>query len=182
MKRTICLVLAALLFCLAGCEEPKPSIQVPVKYYYPYTEITYGSDGSVIGFEERESAGFETDWIYLLEQYFSGPDDSRLVSPFPPNLKVVSLQTRGEIVSVEVSTELGQLSGIHLTIACTCMAKTVLEMTGARKVQISAEGTLLDGRIFLVLDNDSLLLTDDSAQITEPSPTDTSGGDSSRSE
>ena len=171
MKRFTCLILALLLALSAtACSARKPAAKVPVDYYYPYPmdEIAYNGQPTIMDSEQRESLGHEGDWVYLLNEYFKGPVSDELVSPFPARLTVVSLEIIGDMVSLELSNPLGQLTGIDLTVACSCISQTCLGMIPEiNKVQISAADTLLEGSKWVIMTRDSMMLLDDSAVPTE---------------
>ena len=61
---------------------------------------------------------------------------------------------------VTVSKELAQLSGLELTLACSCLSMTCMELTGAENIVISAENSLLDGQKSITMNKDTLLLID----------------------
>ena len=53
-------------------------------------------------------------------------------------------------------------SGMDLTIALTCLTKTIMSLTGCQEIILSASGTLLNGESFITLNQDSFLLIDGS--------------------
>ena len=162
MKQVISMLLCmCLVLPLFGCNQAV-KIEKPVTYYYRRAELTHGVNDGVIAGEQRESLGHEGDIGYLLAQYISGPHSAAFDQTFPNNLFIVSLRNSNNIISIVFSYHLAELSGIDLTIACACITKTVIEMTGVEAVQISSAGELLDDYQFITMDKDSLLLLDSS--------------------
>ena len=169
MKRIICLILPVFLLLpmLSACSSKTPP-QKPVDFYYPveavYTEnYSEGSDGRsspVIRSEAAESLGHENDYLYLLNLYFRGPRDHSLHNPFPPNLTVVDLRISGHTFVVTLSREFASLMGIDLTIAASCIAKTVQGLTGLRITQLEAQDATLDGSSQIIISCDHLLEQD----------------------
>ena len=51
-------------------------------------------------------------------------------------------------------------TGMDLTIALTCLTKTIMSMTGCQEVIFNATDTLLHGEKFVTLNTDSFLLAD----------------------
>lgn len=161
MKRlTIVILCVTLLFSLAGCASETKPHQKPAAFYYRTAEVTYDGRSSIIRYEERESAGYESDIPKLLNLYFRGPSSENLRSPFPKNLEVVGYSTLGPTVLLELSDEFTQLSGIDLSIASACIACTILSLVEQERVQISVADTPLDGQSYIMLDRSSVLLLD----------------------
>lgn len=172
MKRLICLLLVLILLLpLSGCTKQEHEFQVPVNFFYLSAAFVHEGKSRVfdcvIDFEEREALGHIEDLEYLFNEYFKGPESTELISPFPKDLTVAELRIVGDIMFLEVSDSLGQLTGMDLTIACTCITKTAVALANVKKVQISATDTLLDSSKTIFMDADALLLLDDSATPTE---------------
>lgn len=164
MKRVLCILLCVcLILPLLGCNQTV-EIEKPVTYYYRRTEVSYGTSDGVIGSEQRESIGHENDMFYLLAQYVSGPHSAEFSQTFPDNLIVVSVHRSKKLVRIVFSYHFAELTGIDLTIACACITKTVMDLTGTDAVQISAAGELLDEQQTITMDRNSLLLLDESTK------------------
>lgn len=159
MKQLTALLLCAALI-LSACAAKTEPLHKPATFYYRTVRATYDGSTPIIASEERESALFGDDMVQLLNNYFSGPVSETLVSPFPKNLKVSSYSTLGSTVMLELSSEFAQLSGLGLTIACACIASTVLSVPGFEQIQISAANSQLDGQRNIMLNRDSILLLD----------------------
>lgn len=161
MKRVLCLFLAATLcFCFFGCKPETGKTKDPVNFYYRRSKLTYDSEDSVIAPMEAEAAGHRDDPAYLLNQYFSGPEGETFDQTFPTGtalLELVLSEARAEVI---LSPQFAQLSDIDLTVACGCIAKTVMELTGVSSVKIIAEGEALDGSPYITMDADNMLLQD----------------------
>lgn len=166
MKRilAILLCLAAAAGLCACAAKPQEAPVSPVDFYYRRAELTYeGSDG-VISPEQREALGHESDLDWLLAQYFSGPVTEALTLPFRRGLHPVAWTQEDGVFTLTVSQELGELSGIDLTVACACIAQTLFALTGCQAVTLRAEGVQLEGSDALSISRKQLLLQDDSAQ------------------
>lgn len=171
MKRWISLILTLFLLVFAvGCAVNTPAIQVPVEYFYPYPleDIVYNGEPTITKSELWESAGHEGELDFLLNQYFKGPKSEYLTSPFPSNLTVVNCQINEETITLELSAELSQLTGIDLTTACACITQTCLTMyPECNKVQITTGSSLLDGMRWITMTRDTMMLMDNSTAPTE---------------
>lgn len=161
MKRLLCLLLCALL--LAGCEKSERIVS-PGLFYYPRAEVSYGEDG-VIGSEERETAGHEVDYFFLMSQYLHGPQDPALRSALPQNTALLSAEVDGTLFKLTFTQELSELSGLDLTIACACVTLTCLSLFHVEQVCIQADGALLDGEPSITMDESCLILVDQSTQM-----------------
>ena len=164
MKKILIVVLAvAMLLPIFGCAEEEPEIVVPVTYYYRRAVISFESKTGIVAPEARESQGHENDLTYLLNQYFNGPNDKDLHRTFPLGTQLVSISVSPQHTLITVSGHLASLKGIDLTIACTCITMTVMELTGTQKVEIKADRALLNDAESIIMDLDSLLMLDESA-------------------
>ncbi len=162
MKKIICSLLAMLMvFPLTGCTNKKKEIKAPVTFYYRTREIELGIDESVISSEQRESYGHTEDYIYITEMYLNGPTTGKCISPFPAGTKLDSLDFVQDKVLVVLSSHISLLSGAELSLACVCLSKTLLELTGKKSVQIRASGDLLDGKESITIAAKNFQLKDD---------------------
>lgn len=160
MKRFLSLfLLLALVCCLTACKQ-KETMEDPVTFYYQNKEFSHGSGSSVILGETRESAGISEDIISLLNLYLKGPVSENLLKTFPNGTKLLKFHIDGEIANVVLSDQITLADGIELTVACGCLAKTVMELTGVTGVNICAENLPLGNKQNIYMDLNSLLLLD----------------------
>ena len=164
MKRITILLLAALI--LTGCAFSGNKAKEPAAFYYLRTH----SDNSVyddfyakgiISSEEREASGHRENLPYLLTIYLRGPLDPELVSPFPMGCRVLNVQQENGCLTLLLNPILAEKTDIEITVACACLAKTCMELTGVDTVQIESrnlEEKLLFSRTFT---EDNLFLSDD---------------------
>ena len=147
MKKSLCFFLVCLLILpLVGCREEQKNMISPVKHYYCKQNIAYGTEGGIFDYEERESYGYEDNTFYLISRYLRGPESSGLSQTFPNYTRLIRCYVEENAVSLHISNEIADLSGIELTMACVAMTMTVYEITGIETVTIRAESQLLDGK------------------------------------
>lgn len=164
MKRSIYLILVvAILFTLHGCQANESGESI--HFYYLRSEYAYGTADSVIAAESRELIS-AYDPSELLRLYLEGPLEAALKTPFPKQTKLVAFSRNADTVSITLSDQVENLSGVSLSLACACLAKTVMEMTGAVTVHICAETVPLNGTAVITLDADTILLLDNSTVAT----------------
>lgn len=170
MKRIIAILLL-LCLCLTaiGCSPEKDPIKSPVTFYYRRAEFDHGSEQSVILGETRESEGIRGNIPRLLEEYLKGPVSEELAATFPDDAKLIDYRTKDSSAFVTVSDELAQLSGIELTVACACLAKTVIELTGIKSVHIQAQTAMLGNEQVIIMDSSRILLLDSTQDNSERS-------------
>ena len=63
-----------------------------------------------------------------------------------------------------LSDEIAQLEGIALSLACGCLAKTVMALDDVYGVRIYAKTKPLDHRDYVYMDNETLLLLDETQE------------------
>ena len=166
MRRKIALVLIlALVLSLLGCSE-KEDIEVPASFYYCASTVAYDSPNGVIASEVRETKSVCEDLTALLNLYLQGPLNADYRNPFPEGTVIEAMEWENSALILTVSAQFSQLTGLELTLASACLAKTALSQTGQRTVRIQCESNPLDGNPSITLSADSLLLVD----ITEAAP------------
>lgn len=161
MKRTIALMLCLILTLgLFGCEQPQ--LLTPGTFYYLRTETAYSGPDGVLAPEQRELDGIREDLGAILDLYCQGPVTDGLENSLPPDASLRSYSLESGVLTLEFTEEFAQLDGIELTLAAGCLAKTFLELTGAQKLILKADGALLGGQNAMSLSADDLELQDDS--------------------
>lgn len=157
MKRIICICLVMSILLLA-CDMDDSNLQVPVAYFYQTVETDYSSENGMITVEMREAKGHATDYQYLIEQYLNGPRNYQCISPFPAGTILEELNIDSNKAQLVLSPHMSTLSGAELTLACACLTKTVIEMTGVRTVEISTSYGTLNGSDTITMTADSFVL------------------------
>lgn len=176
MKKILCLLLAGCLaLCVCACKENNDPPIDPIRYYYRTRDIQYGTEEDVFAFETRDRFGHEEDYEYLVNDYLKGPHTEKCFSPFPAGTTLVQLDLVKDKVLVVLSSHISLLKGAELTVACTCLARTLHEMTGMKVVQISSDGDLMDGEPYVIIKKDDFTTQDDYSP-TEPSDSNTNPG------
>lgn len=167
MRRVLSMLLIVVtLCCMCGCHSKKSEMQNPVNFYYCKNPISFYGEDDVIIPEIRDAFGYD-DLVALTNLYLQGPKSDTLSSPFPARTTVRELIQQNGKVSISVSSQFAMLKGIDLTLSCACLSMTLLELTAAESVVISAEGNLLDGAEYIVMTKDSFAVTDFYNQYSE---------------
>ena len=165
MRRIVCLLLAALLVGLCACTaQPDPTEPLqPFDFYYRAEEADFSSPYGPIGVEPRDLDAAALRIDALISLYLQGPQTEGLLSPFPPNVTLVSVSHSATLLTLTLSSEYALLQGVDASIADACLTKTLLGLANIRRVRILTEaedGTilrsvLLDGSDILLSDNDT---------------------------
>ncbi len=172
MKRwTSLLLIFAFLLAASGCSRNAAPPTTPVTFYYPAVETVYDGKTAVIHPEIRDGAGYEADTEGLLALYLQGPASETLRSPFPSQVTLIRYSTTSNTANVVLSSEFAQLSGIDLTLACTCIANTLFDLTQLERLQIFATNSQLDGQTSIILARDDIYYLDTVAPTEEPADT-----------
>lgn len=162
MKRIICLIIClSLLLC--GCTTAE--FTDPGTFYYYRTETGYNNEDGVLAPELRELTGIRNDLGAMMELYCGGPLEPGLQNPLPSDTELLSFRMDGNALTLCFNSAPAQLSGIELTVAAGCLARTFLPLTGAETLIITADGALLDGEPSLTLTMEDLSLRDDSLDL-----------------
>lgn len=161
MKRILTAIIVILLlipFC--GCEKSN-DFRVPVNFYYCTDPIGYNSADAVISAEVREGEGYGEHVQAILELYLKGPVDDGFRRPFPAGVCVENITVADNQVTVFLSREFSQLADHSLTLACTCISMTVMDLTDCDMVRIQVADTLLDGNEYIEINRENLLFLDE---------------------
>jgi len=159
MKIKIISLLILLLF-LSGCTSEYAMIDVPVKFYYVYNQVEFGTESGVIKETVREAKGHRDDYAYLINQYLNGPITYDCISPFPAGTTLKELNWDQNRVQIVLSPEITTISGMDLIIACACLTRTTADIFGVNTVQIRASSGLLNGEEMLTFQTESFRYLD----------------------
>ena len=157
-KWIVCLLLISLLLSGCGLYEEK---EEPLQFYYPVKNMDYSRNTSYLQAEPRDRILTGYFLTEILNQYLQGPRDQLTYDmPFQYNTRAVSISIDNGIMDLTLSRGFATYSGLELTIACACIAKTVMSITGVDIVRIRADQTALDGAEYIEMDANSVLLID----------------------
>ncbi len=160
MKKCICLILVlAMLPGLVACQGPE--FLSPGVFYYYRTDTAFSGTDGVLAPETRELAGMEDDLDAILDLYCRGPESRELESPIPKGCPVPSYTLSEDTLILHFTRDFAELSGMELTVAAGCLARTFLGLTGAKTLVLTAEGGLLDGESSMTVTLKDLGLRDD---------------------
>ncbi|MBE6933620.1 MAG: hypothetical protein E7462_00980 [Ruminococcaceae bacterium] len=161
MKRVVCFFFVCLLtLSLFGCNQGNHPPENTVAVYCKRAVPTYGTADSIIAATYLETDGHSDNYSYLLGKYLQIAPSEEFVSPFPTGTSLIQFRLEGLTAKIVLSDQFAALSGMDLTIACTCLAQTVMSLADCQEVIISANTSQLDGRNFITLNRDSYLLLD----------------------
>ena len=160
MKKCSFLLLCALLISmLSGCKTEETFVS-PITFYYPTSDIQYESDSLTIQPETREGCEL-LSFPEQMQAFLQGPIHSEYIQPFPDGLSLIHALLEESRIYLTFSQELSTLSGLELTIACCCIAKTTMELSSATEVHISASSGLLNGEKTLIFTLENMLFLDE---------------------
>lgn len=168
MKKCLSILLVILTFVsLTACVDQE--YEYPVDFYFLRGEdnILYSESDGVITYETRE-AGRGDDLKYLLDLYFKGPADETLVSPFPEGLHVVSVYSNEGILELKLSDHFSSLTGIELTLACACIAKTCLAFETINAVNLKVNDENAEASRTIILTDNAIKFSDDTPITAMP--------------
>lgn len=163
MARRMILLLLVLSFLFTwGCTEmpSEADMEAPVRFYYKVSDDHYGAAAGAIEYELYDAEGHETNYDRILTVYFQGPQSGSLVAPFPKATGLRGVWLDGGTMHIDLSDDFGLLSGIDLTLACSCITMTCLQFPGVEAVTIRSLGRLLENKDSITMNADSLILKD----------------------
>ena len=158
MKKVLALLLIFLI-PIAGCGKKNG---IELEFYYKSVSVT-ASDSTLIGSQSYfySDAG---NINAIADIYFSGPDSSELVSPFPKGTALESYQVSGHTMELQMNEAFAQLSGIDLSLAVSCICMTFSQLEAVDDFVISVPNGFADGSASVKLSADQI--TTDSAALS----------------
>lgn len=150
-------LLLALLLLMCACGSPQETESDSVSFYYIRKEIDLDAAESVIATETQPADGRSSDLEYMLERYLQGPRSDNLKAPFPDDLTLVKVRRNPEYLEIIMNSRLSSLTGMELTLACGCIAKTCMALINVQEVRISSQDRTLNGASYIRITADSLL-------------------------
>ena len=163
MKRLLAFMLCIVLLC-SGCAGGKNAAE-EILLYYMAEDISL-TGGDVLRTEVYQPDG-EADIDALAAQYFSGPTEEGIVSPFPRDTVLRSYRVSDGCLQLTLSKALANLSKADLSLALTCIAKTFLQLDAIESVEIFAHESLLNGQNSVKIRENQLLTKDNTAELME---------------
>ena len=166
MRRSIIFFLATIVLCtLCGCsQQPETELILPVAFYYHNDLDSKDNFNEVFVAEQREGSNYQNDHLALINLYLAGPNSEKLTNPFPEDLIAQKLEINSDTASIVLSTQITKLTGIELTLACSCLSLTLFELTRCNRVEISVDGQMLAGQPSVLIHRDDLIFTDNTLQ------------------
>lgn len=153
-------IILLLILALSGCSGKNNTVEQPANFYYCTSSISFDTAHGVIAPETRDIAGFEQDLTALINHYLRGPNSSNLTSPFPNGSAVLWINQSDRELTLIMNQQFTQLTGLNLSLACSCISKTIFSLTDFESITIRARDTNLDGTKSVTMTRDSILIQD----------------------
>lgn len=140
MKRFMyILVVVSILVCLCSCGNNTKDVESPALFYYKRSAVSFFSEESVIDAEVRETINYGDDMFSLLNAYLAGPESEQFSSTFPANTSVKEISHNENAYTIKLSEHFSELCGLDLSIAVSCITRTVSNITQCDQVEIQIE-------------------------------------------
>ena len=89
-----------------------------------------------------------------------GPSATDLTSPFPTGSAVLWINQNDDGIILVMNQQFSQLTGINLSLACSCLSKTVFSVLDTESITIRCRESTLDGNETITMTRDSILIQD----------------------
>lgn len=160
MRRMLALG-TALLTLLSGCAEQQTEAAEGTRYslWFAATEEVE-RDASTVVAEEVRTWPAEPAAMELLAALLRGPTEAGLASPFPAGVSVRSTALGEDgVLLVDLTEQYGDLTGVDLTVADSCIALTLCQLPSVEAVRVTVEGETIPYRNRQVLGTGDVLLS-----------------------
>ena len=154
--KILLLFLLCICILLAGCNAQTAS---GTNFYY-LTQPDYESPQGNIDCELHKGQPDPLAYKELLNNYLSGPNSKEFINPFPSETYLVSITVEQQTATVILSDHIAQLTGVDLSLACSCLTLTVSDLTGCANIQIRAQNELLDNHQSISINANSIYFID----------------------
>ena len=154
---------------LSGCSSGKIEHTMTVDIAYA-ADPQQSEGGQAVVVERRTVPQAEGPALYLqvLNLAIGQPDSQKLISVYPPGLRVRSVTYADGIVTVDMSEEYQNLRGASLTLADYCTVLTLSGLTGVEGVVITTEGQPVGERSAgVILRSDDAIYSNSALRMTE---------------
>lgn len=160
MRRTLALG-TALLTLLSGCAKQQPETAEGAQYSLWFAAADgVDWDASTVVAEEIRTWPAEPTAMELLLTLLRGPTEEGLVSPFPTGASVRStILGEDGVLLVDLTEQYGDLTGVDLTVADSCIALTLCQLPSVEAVRVTVEGETIPYRNRQVLGSGDVLLS-----------------------
>lgn len=145
MKKRIAAALA-LMLTLTACGISQVSQEEETGYLIYYlagNEDARGGDlirGSYEDLPVAEDASTEVKAKAVVRQLIAGSADGSLRSPFPEDVRLLSLSIQDRRATVDLSSGFSQLSGVELAMADYCLTLSLTGLEGISAVAVTSQG------------------------------------------
>ena len=145
MKKRIAAALA-LMLTLGACrisQTPQEEETGYLIYYLAGNEDARGGDlirGSYEDLPVAEDASTEVKAKAVVRQLIAGSADGSLRSPFPEDVRLLSLSIQDRRATVDLSSGFSQLSGVELAMADYCLTLSLTALEGISAVAVTSQG------------------------------------------
>ena len=161
MKRLLLIfIVAVFLFTVLGCTKKTESFSVPENFYYRRNSVSFHTDDAVIKPEVRETEEYRDNILDIVNLYLRGPVSDKFASPFPQDLTAISIEQSDSSLVLELSDSFNNLNGLERTIACSCIFRTLTDLTGCNTVEIQFSSADSNGSNSIILSNEDLCFAD----------------------
>ena len=158
MKLKLSIILF-ICFCMILCGCNQNTGNNDFRFYF-CQEPNYDSAQGLVMHEVRQVYYDRLAYSEIISVYLNGPKSRNLKNPFPSGTMLIDFSTEQQTAHVVLSDHLSTLTGIDLTMACTCLSLTVKDLTGCTEIQISAENALLNNRQSITINANAIQLSD----------------------
>lgn len=153
MKKTLLALALASALLLSGCGTSSGTQSGTWKLYF----ASNADSGAAVVPENYIPAQSVPGVDELLAALMAGPGSENMTSPFPSGTYVRSWTLQDGVLTVDVSENYGDLSGIDLTIADYCITLTMCQLEDVDSVTVTVDGEELRSRSHQDLHVDEVL-------------------------
>lgn len=169
IRRTISFLFCAVFFVyMSGCFSGQSAeSEKRVDIYFASGTVRTGN-ADPIRSEARqipEEGDIKTLSRAVISLMIAGPQSADLKSPFPPGTRLLSCKAEDGRVTVDLSEQYEELSGMALTIADYCITLSLSQLEGVESVSVTVGGKALPYRDRQVFTREDVLL---SSRMEEP--------------
>lgn len=136
MKRT--LLLLALSLLLTGCGSRSETL---TQYGVCFLSDGGSETGAALENEMRTLPAGRGAVDGLMRILLTGPESDGLVSPFPADTKLRGWRVDQGIALIDLTEPYGDLSGVDLTLADSCIVLTLCQLDSVDAVYLTVEGS-----------------------------------------
>lgn len=144
-KILICLLLFVLLCTMVSCAFDTKQ-QGRITFYYIQNPEDFDGNSAIVVPFYPPTNDKNKELAEILATYIKGPSNNSCSTPFPDGTEIEEIIVSRSTAEITLNSQFATITDVDFTVACACLTKTVIGLTGVNTVQVQVNGAQLLGK------------------------------------